>query len=639
MHMSRRRNSRPYLLTVLVGLTSLFAGTVVQAQALRVTAANASNSAVYDVAFSGGSGSITILNNDANQHVGFRSLAFIANTQTGKIDLLVSDAARGEIVRYADATGAATVVYSAANGPGPLTPDGVSADGAGNLFVVSSASGNTKPAELWVFPRDPALPPGAGFTAPRLIDRSFGGRTVQSLEETLIARTTSPAAAAGDLLVLVGSPAVVLVYGVADIQNVIAGAGPIAPVRTLISTTQFPAGVAPGGMDFWPADSSLLITTASGTILRYSFTATSAIRGADFATGLGNGKFKVKTGVQSSAPYAFVANNNGGEILKFGAPPAGGGSNPPLATVTSGVQRPQGLAASNLAARDAATCLESAGGCDLFGNVLKHSVAGLSTVSGYVIEDVCVVPKDPRIVQFGTCTGHSLPVAQVCAGYGDAVIPDHMCGGSGATGQGFALIKSTTNSLDTAKGALIANEAFAEGLLSGPNAPCPKTVLGWAPAAGEGSIVEGNAMLELTGTCGSSSALSRGLSVWGVGLVLNEAALPGKNTADARVKYAVTKYDALTATIAQATIQSGFRTSLSLCIDTSRAFLDKKKYANAASQLVSCDALVAANEAAFSASANNPNPSGEIRGRFANLYLVINTRVLGNPPLGAWPPL
>jgi hypothetical protein len=54
--------------------------------------------------------------------------------------------------------------------------------------------------------------------------------------------------------------------------------------------------------------------------------------------------------------------------------------------------------------------------------------------------------------------------------------------------------------------------------------------------------------------------------------------------------------------------------------------------------LLICDALVAANESAFSASSINPNPSGEIRGRFANLYLTINTRILGNPALGAWPP-
>jgi hypothetical protein len=132
--------------------------------------------------------------------------------------------------------------------------------------------------------------------------------------------------------------------------------------------------------------------------------------------------------------------------------------------------------------------------------------------------------------------------------------------------------------------------------------------------------------------------LSRGLSLWGIGLVLNEAALPGKNTTDVRVKFAASKYDALNSTIVLANIQPAFSSTLAACIDTSRTYFDKKKYANAAAQLVTCDALVAGNESAFSASANNPNPSGEIRGRFANLYLAISSRILGNAPLGAWPP-
>lgn len=628
---------RSAALCAALGLAGLFASTQAEAQTLRVTAANASNSATYDVTFSGNGGFITTLNNDANRHVSFRSLVFIPNAATGKVDLLVADTSRGEIVRYADAQGSSTRVWNSTTG-GPPYPDGLSVDGDGNLYVVSSAPSNRKPAQLWVFPSDKNLPSGAGFLAPRLIDESFGGRAVKALEESLIARASTGASGAGDLLVLASDPALLLVYPAAGVQSVIGGGGPISPSRTLLSGTQFPAGVAPGGMDFWPVDNSLLITTANGTVLRYSFTATSATRGADFAAGLGNGKFKVKTGRESGVPLAFVANNNGGQILKFGAPPANGGSNPPLAIVTAGVQHPQGLAASNLDATSAANCLASSGGCDVLGGLLKHSVTGLPSTTGYLIEDTCVVEIDPRIAEFGSCTGHSLPVAQVCAGYGSTVIPDYLCGASGASGAGFALVKSLSNTLSNAKGALIANEMFSEIVLPGPNPPCPQTVLGWAPLPGEGSIVEGDSMLELTSGCGSSKSLSRGLSIWGVGLKLNEAALPGINTPDIRIRFAITKYDALNGTIALASIESAFRTALTACLNTSRSNFDIAKYPQAAGQLLTCDALVAANESAFTGTTLNPNPSGDIRGRLANLYLQIKTRLWGDPAPSTWPP-
>jgi hypothetical protein len=309
-----------------------------------------------------------------------------------------------------------------------------------------------------------------------------------------------------------------------------------------------------------------------------------------------------------------------------------------LAIITKGVHKPLGLVTTNLNAAVAGACLESAGGCDLLGGLITHDISGLQSSSGYVIEDTCVVQVDPRIAQYGSCTGHSLPVAQVCAGYGNAVIPDTLCGGSGSSGSGFALVRSLTNSLDKAKGSLVFNEVFSEEVLPGNNPSCPTSVFAWAPLEGEGTIVEGNALLELTGTCGSSGGLSRGLSLWGIGLVLNESALPGKNAADARVKYAAAKYAALVSTVALANITPYFRKTLTACICDSQEAFERKKFSTAAAKLVDCDALVAKNESSFKASANNANPSGDIRGRFANLYLAVNTRVLGNPPLAAWPP-
>jgi hypothetical protein len=75
-------------------------------------------------------------------------------------------------------------------------------------------------------------------------------------------------------------------------------------------------------MDFWPVNDSLLIATSKGTILAYTFTATAATRLADFASGLGTGKFKIRVGLDGGVPYAFVADYKGNRILKLGAPAA-----------------------------------------------------------------------------------------------------------------------------------------------------------------------------------------------------------------------------------------------------------------------------------------------------------------------------
>jgi len=635
--MSRNKIKAHSICLALAIAASLVVATA-HAQSLRVTAANASNDQVYDVTFVGAGGNTTVLNTDQNLYSSFRSLVFIPNVQSGTVDLLVADTLKGEIVRYPDASGTGTVIWSTSQGPGPVYPDGLSVSPGGDLFVVSSGTGTSKPQQLWVFPHDPSQPLGAGFLAPLLVDDGFGGVPVQSLEDTLVAPTTSAAAQAGDLLVLASNPDTVFVYSAASVQSVIAGGPPVSPTAELLTASRFPAGAALGGMAFWPPDASLLITTSDGAILRYAFTGGTATSLPDFSSGLGNGKFKIKTGIENGVPFAFVANNNGGDILKFGAPPPGGGPNPPLATVTTGVEHPQGLAATNLKSAASSTCLQNAGGCDLLGNVLKHSIEDVPTLAGRLIEDICVVPVDPRIAQYGTCTGHTLQVGQVCAGYGNTVIPDYLCGGSGNSGSGFALVKSLTSSDNQLTGAYVASDADSTTVLPGTNPPCPQTVLAWAPLAGEGSVVEGNNFVEMTGTCGTSGAGTRQLSLWGLGLVVNVTALPGSNIRKKLTNFATSKYGTLESTISAASVDPTFEASLLNCINVSQTAFNKNQFASAASQLLTCDSLVAGSPGSFSATTANPNPAGEIRGRLANLYMTINTRILGNPPAGAWPP-
>lgn len=684
-----------------LGLAAVLAAASVSAQTLRVTAASAFGGQVYDVSFSGAGGSVAQINSDASQLKSPVSVVYIANLGTGSVDALVADSRSGSIVRYANvnpyasatppAAEASTLVWSLASGPGPCNPDGMSVDASGNLYVLSS--GNHKaPGQLWVFPSSGAA--GSGFGAPRLLDASFNGTFEQELTETAVSPVANGAVGVGDVLLLADDPMpAVFAYAAADIQNFLSlpycnpttATCPTVSARTLIQI-QAPARPEPNGMDFWPADGSLLIADGSGTIYRYGFAGGVATAMSPFASALGNGLQKIKTGVQAGVPYAFVTQASGGKILELGAPPPSPSTNPPLATVTVGNGRPDGLAVSNVNAALASTC-QQAGGCDLLGGVIPHSIIGTLTGSNalttqYAIESVCVVQVDPRWAS-GTYSAVPLPVSQVCPGYGgatlpnsadpcatDTCIPAYLRGGSGASGHGFALIKNA-NDTDinpatgsSIKGTLVLSQANSNNVLPPPspnsigaNPACPLTVVGWGPLPSEGSVLAldplnldpvtglpvARPLLEMTTYCDASAAHTSGMSVFGIGLVLDVGALPQTPNANPYVNFAASKYGALISALnAPGIISSKLQSSLLACVRSSLADFNAKNYCKAALvDLPKCDAIVAANESSFYASWAPPqapqgslNPSGEIRGRIANLFLSINSGILGASTTG-----
>jgi hypothetical protein len=422
----------------------------------------------------------------------------------------------------------------------------------------------------------------------------------------------------------------------------------------------------PGGLAFWPADNSLLITTARGAILQYHLTPNETP--ATFAANLGNGQFKIKTGIQTGVPYAFVANNNGGDILQFS------GANQLVATVTSGVQHPQGLALTNAAYAPLTACQnQQTNGCDLLGGrVLTHQVPPTLSLTGNVLEDVCVVAVDPRLVQPGSNCTTALPVATVCAGFSSTtVIPASLCGSSGPSGKGFALVKTLTQAYANPgaypfNGTLIFNDSNLHRIQPSPtdplcNPPAPGTpplgTLAWAPLGGEGIVVEGNDLLDVTSGCDGSTSKSYGMSLFGVGLSVNTAAVTG-----GLVGFTSSKYVSVLATIQNETGASAltapspptvtapgnFTYQLRQCISTSQAAFAKAAtyYDGAALQVLAADqriAAVATLAPPFSAVANYPNPSGALRSRLQNIYYTINTRLKGNqassePPPSPLPP-
>jgi hypothetical protein len=613
----------------------LLSGNASAQLATKIAAANGAGSDIYSVAFSGSSGTTTTLNTDSNAHTGIRSLVYRPNQDTGTIDLIAADTSRGEVLLYTNGTGNSIVIWgpgspvaNALEGKGPLRPDGMSIDGSGNLYVTSSASGSKIAPELWVFPRNAAGPLPGGYALPRLVDNDFGKDT--QLVETISVRVSGAITAAGNLLLATSAPNQVLVYSAASLQGVLGGAGETDPL-VLIPAARFPVDSVPGGMDLWPLDGSLLVTSYD-RVLRF----TQATRLPDFATGLGNGKqnkFKIRTTRTGATAIAVLADNANGRLLEYTAPGV------LAAVVTSGVNRPQALAATNAGAVSAA-CYESPDGCDALGNVIRHRALNVppQSTSGFLLQEPCVVNVDPR---FDTATGTwndvPLPINSVCPGFGASVIPAYLRGGSGPSGKGFAIVSSTSSFL-LAEGAEVASEFYSENLLGAKpacTAPYSAEIVTWAPTEGEGSIVEANGQVDATVGCRNPLlAGTRGASDWTFGLVLDtdSSALPGANTTQRLHNFSGAKYVSLLATVQAAELEATLKSELTACLAASQFKFEEFRYDKALTLLSLCEeqarTVWTQSPGSYVGTEANPNPYGEIVTRIANLGYTIRFRQL-----------
>jgi sugar lactone lactonase YvrE len=633
---------------------------------LLVTAANSVGNSVYDLTESPDSpliGAGSAINSDGAKHGRIDAIVWLNNTARGSLDLLAADGLNRQILRYAGPNyGAASTVYTwPSTGHTAPEPNALSVDGTGNLYVVTT-SGSTTPS-LWVLP----INASGAYGTPVLIDDRFGGVHTLSIADTAIASTTTPLWHAGDLLVLVGDSfdPRLLVYASTAIARVIANpASPLSgPTSTALSFETFLRERAvPVGLGQWPADAthgeSLLFPTTDGRILRYDTTARAFV--TNVASGLGSGLQKLKAGLFANVPYAFVGQvlpHNAGRILQFQPPPASG-ANPPVATISAGVNNPAGLAVTQTDTTAAANCVAPAT-CSLLSGAIAVNITGpgAANVSGTVVTQSCIVPTDPRVSYPGgvwTCNGATLPIANYCPGFPATILPGTLCGHAGSSGSGFAVIKGTADGIDPFdNNAFIYTFADITALLPGANdLNCsPLGAIAWAPRSDlpgiEGTIVEDASLpffVELTGLCDRGGTVDRGNSMYALGVAVNTApaamptGLPG---------YVTSKYENLSATIADANINAGTAFTLQNCVAASQADFNSgvagaaNGFACAAYQAVQCDAIVRNNPAAFSSNltpaGGNPNPAGEIDGRLANLFLSINTRVAGNAPNPAWP--
>jgi hypothetical protein len=665
----------------LLGFATLHAQTVPVEQ-FGLSAVNSNGNALYNVTVTPNADPNTgalitgtaVLNTDAAAHGSFFAVARVANSATSAMDLIVADAENGRILRYPGpgpaSYAAGTPIFTWSHqGSGPKYPLSLSADVAGNVFVVSAGVPFDTRAALWVLPFNATT---GAYGAPILIDDTCGIVTEVLVATTAASRvgTAAPAWEVGDVLVLSNDifNARVMVYSKAAVQSVLAN--PSKPLNDPTSTAvsaQLLRGTLPIGMDIWPADAShgvsLLLTTVGGRVMR--FDSGSGEMSADFANGLGFGLERIKVGTYSTLTYAFVSQftPGRGKILQFGSP-AGSGANPPLASLSTGNKDPQGLAVSNSGSVPAATCV-APNTCAPLGPQLTTQLSGLGSATlpagAPLLEESCVVKSDPRVTVSATgwsCAGGNLDVANYCPGFPSTVLPGSMCGHSGPTGAGFVVVKSTAKTVDQA-----ANNTFFQHTVD-PNVPlpgplnltCPQMqVFAWAPRSDlpsiEGTIVEGgpapgsNYFMDLSGFCDNGGGNSHILSMMAYGLGLNSA--PG-GMAAGLPGFVTDKFSNLTSTIsaANAQIAPAVAATVQGYVNQAQTFFNgaltesaSNGYSCAMNSLASGDAYVRSHLASFLGAAppGNPNPAGDIDGRLANLFLPIDLFFLVQSANAEWP--
>ncbi|HEY2677549.1 MAG TPA: Ig-like domain-containing protein [Steroidobacteraceae bacterium] len=665
---------------LLIGFAAADAQTVV-VQQFGVTAVNSNGDALYNVTVTPNTVANTgalitgmqTLNTDAASHGNFFAVTRVPNSVTSALDLIVADASKGQIVRYPGpgpgSYAASTPIFTwTRQSSGPKYPIGLSADVAGNIYVISAPVLFDAAPALWVLPFNATT---GAYGAPVLIDKSCGLITEVVVAQTAATAvgTAAPAWNVGDVLLLSNnllSPRV-MVYSQAAIAGVLANPGtPLTgPTSLAVSPSQL-QGTVPVGMDIWPADAthgvSLLISTWGGRVMRFD-SGSNALT-TDFANGLGFGLQRVKVGTFSTVTYAFVGQftPGNGKILQFAAPPASG-SNGPLATLSTGNNDPQGLAVTSSGSVPVSACI-APNVCDPLGPQLTTQISGSTgniPPTAPVLEESCVVNADPRVTVSGTswsCKGGNLDVANFCPGFPSTVLTGALCGHSGPTGAGFIVVKTTAKTVDqNVNNTFIQNTVDPDVPLPGPlNVDCPQLqIFAWAPRSDlpliEGTIVEGgpapgsNYFIDLSGYCDNGGGNTHTASMIAYGLGLNSAqsglpnGLPG---------FVTDKFTNLTTMIGTASAQidpnveamvQGYVTQAQNYFNSGLNETASNGYSCALNSIASADNFLRTNLAGFSGLAppGNPNPAGEIDGRLGNLYLPIDLYFLLQPPNTEWP--
>ena len=242
---------------------------------LNYVGGNSSNNNVLWLDFEGSRA--VAINSDANTRASVRSFEFFKNTCDKRLDLLVADTLRGELVLYPGGADypAAGIVAPCADGHCPARPDGLSASNERLLAVADTGGGGNVP-RLWLYTAAECNGSAWPFQAPVKGGQLFvDGIAVAGIADTEFVKILGGGLNDDDLLVLTRGPTTISRIPRAQVL-----AGQLGQAEVLVGQ-EFFGSLEATGMAFVPATSGvadegqstseiLVVTIAGGRVIQLS---------------------------------------------------------------------------------------------------------------------------------------------------------------------------------------------------------------------------------------------------------------------------------------------------------------------------------------------------------------------------------
>jgi hypothetical protein len=377
---------------------------------------------------------------------------------------------------------------------------GVALDTSGNLFAVNDDPGGAD--QLVMIPRKPACdgtaPPAGchpgGYDDAITLDGQVDGADL--LADVRFVQSAGQGATyqAGDVLVLVERPALLLRYAREDIDT--KRTNPLAPdptPATVLASASF-AGTDPMGLAFAP-NGELLVTTQQGRILRFGPGGAAL---PDFVASLGGSGVSLAVGLQDGTAEVFATVHEGGRVRRYKFNPDGTGA--PDGSVTANA--PYGVGNASLS--DAVFTPVSDSPVTILPNTVQELTFEKVTKAGVTSGRVFVF-EDPAPGQDRFLSDVSGLLAQT--GLQDRKIPSHITalplGPSQTPTFVLVVVSSGAQSIGATQEHHIEEETLGfTNLCTDPYDRQPRTF--YATDPDDPAIIEGDSFTDISSGCGSN---------------------------------------------------------------------------------------------------------------------------------------